>query len=448
MSQLEYTRYYPMFDFITNILNIDKSRIKSFHVATVNGITNILITLNPDYPECPYCHGSSRIHGYSKPKQINHPVLTARKSIIVYTATRYRCRDCQKTFLEDNPFTFSTFKNSYFAMDQIMKDLRNIRMSYLDIARKNNVSVSTVQRYMDSFLVIPRQTLPVNLGIDEIHIRLAHYGNSKYLCILTDNENRTLMEILPSRAKLELSRYLEKIDKKERDRIRYVTMDMWLPYKQVVQRYLVNAQIAVDPFHVISHLMDGLSRLQIHLQNQVEYGSDAYYLLKTWKDFLEKQVDLDNKAVFNKRFQRYINKRGLLELILNINENLSLAYHLKERYLDFNKNATSSNCEKWFDTLYNAFVEADIPEYREFTVLLYNWREEILHSFARPFQNRKQSNAFTENINGQIRTYLAVSNGVINFIRFRKRMLYCLNYRIFYSIAQFLSSDKYDRKKK
>lgn len=243
-----------MFDFITNILNIDKSRIKSFHVATVNGVTNIFITLNPDYPECLYCHGSSRIHGYSKPKKINHPVLTARKSIIVYTATRYRCRDCQKTFLEDNPFTFSTFKNFYFAMDQIMKDLRNIRMSYLDIARKNNVSVSTVQRYMDSFLVIPRQTLPVNLGIDEIHTRLAHYGNSKYLCILTDNEN------------------------------------------------------------------------------------------------------------------------------------LSLVYHLKERYLDFNKNATSSNCEEWFDTLYNAFVEANIPEYREFTVLLYNWREEILHSFARPFQ--------------------------------------------------------------
>lgn len=437
-----------MLDFITNILNIDKSRIKSFHVATINDITNIFITLNPEYPECPYCHGESRIHGYSKPKHINHPVLTARKSVIVYTATRYRCRDCQKTFLENNPFSFSTFKNSYFAMDQIMKDLRNIRMSYLDIARKNNVSVSTVQRYMDSFLTIPRQTLPVNLGIDEIHTKLAHYGNSRYLCILTDNEKRILTEILPSRAKLELSRYFEKIDKKERDRVRYVTMDMWLPYKQVVQRYLVNAQIAVDPFHVISHLMNGLSRIRITLQNQVEYGSDAYYLLKTWKDLLEKRVNLDNKPVYNKRFQRYMNKRDLLEMILNINENLSLAYRLKEMYLDFNKNATRSNCEEWFETVYSSFMEADIPEYREFTVLLYNWKQEILNSFARPFENRKQSNAFTENINGQIRTYLSVSNGVVNFVRFRKRMLYCLNYRIFYSITRFLSSDKYDRKKK
>ena len=59
------------------------------------------------------------------------------------------------------------------------------------------------------------------------------------------------------------------------------------------------------------------------------YGSDAYYLLKTWKDLLEKRVNLDNKAVFNKRFQRYLNKRDLLEMILNINENLALAYRLK-----------------------------------------------------------------------------------------------------------------------
>lgn len=110
-------RYYPMFDFITNILNIDKSRIKSFHVATVNGITNIFITLNPDYPECPYCHGSSRIHGYSKPKKINHSVLTAHKSIIVYTATRYRCRDLILAVVCRKEFSFCVLMIKSFHLD-------------------------------------------------------------------------------------------------------------------------------------------------------------------------------------------------------------------------------------------------------------------------------------------------------------------------------------------
>ena len=141
-----------------------------------------------------------------------------------------------------------------------------------------------------------------------------------------------------------------------------------------------------------------------------------------------------------------MNKRDLLEMILDINENLALAYRLKQMYIEFNENATSDNCEGWFDTIYTAFVKANIPEYRDFTILLYNWKQEIINSFARPYKNRKQSNAFTENINGQIRTYLTVSNGVINFMHFRKRMLYCLNYKIFYSITKHLSSDKYDRK--
>ena len=435
-----------MLDFIINLLNIEKSRIKSFHVDVLDGITHFYISLIPEHPDCPFCGGCSHIHGSTRPKKINHPILTARKSLIVFTATRYMCNDCKKTFSETNPFTFSNFKNSYFAMDQIMKDLKNLHMTYLDIANKNHVSVSTVQRYMDSFLVIPRQTLPVNLGIDEIHSKLAHYGNSKFLCIFADNERRILTEILPSRAKIELCRYFDKIPKNERDKVLYVTMDMWLPYKQVVQRYLVNAQIAVDPFHVISHLMDGLTRVRLNIQNQVEYGSDAYYLLKKWKDLLEKRVYLDNKPIYNKRFDRYLNKRDLLEMTLNINENLALAYRLKEMYLEFNEHATSSNCQGWFETVYSSFVEADLPEYREFTAMIYNWKQEILNSFARPYENRKQSNAFTENINGQIRTYLAVSNGVINFIRFRKRVLYCLNYKIFYSITKFLTSDKYERK--
>lgn len=437
-----------MLDFITNLLNVDPKKIKSFAVSVIDGITHFFITLHPSYPDCPYCGGSAHIHGYSRPKKINHPVLTARQAIIVYTSIRYKCNDCFKTFSEANPFTFSNFKNSYFALDQIMKDLRNIHMTYFDIAKKNNVSVSTVQRYMDSFLTIPRQKLPVNLGMDEIHTKLAHYGNSKYLCILVDNENRTLTEILPSRAKLELSRYFDKISKEERDRVLYVTMDMWLPYKQVVQLYLKNAKISVDPFHVVKHLIECFNRVRINILNQLEYGSDAYYLLKRWKDLLGRNINLDNTPVFNKRFNRYLNKRDLLEMILDINENLALAYRLKEMYLDFNEKATINNCEGWMDTILASFQASGMPEYRDFVITLSNWKQEILNSFDRPYENRKQSNAFTENINGQIRTYLDVSNGVINFIRFRKRMLYCLNYKIFYSITKFLSSDKYIKNKK
>ena len=58
------------------------------------------------------------------------------------------------------------------------------------------------------------------------------------------------------------------------------------------------------------------------------------------------------------------------------------------------------------------------------------------------------SNAKSEAMNNQIETNINVSNGVSNFTRFRKRMIYCLNDRIFYSLTGKLTSLKRQLKKK
>lgn len=209
--------------------------------------------------------------------------------------------------------------------------------------------------------------------------------------------------------------------------------------------YLKNAIIAVDPFHVVEHLSDAFTRIRLNIMYQVEYNSDSYYLLKSWKDLVEKDVFLDNEPIYNKRFKRKLNKRELQNMLLDISENLTLGYRLKQMYLNFNKKAVETDCEEWLQTILVAFKEAQLSEYNEFISLLEHWKYEILNSFKRPFDDRKLSNALSENINGQIRTYLAISNGVTNFIRFRKRCLLSLNKKTFYSINDKLKSDKYTK---
>jgi transposase len=44
-----------------------------------------------------------------------------------------------------------------------------------------------------------------------------------------DNDSRNLFEILPSRSKHTLSSYREKIPRHEREKVRFVTIDMWEP---------------------------------------------------------------------------------------------------------------------------------------------------------------------------------------------------------------------------
>ncbi len=68
-----------------------------------------------------------------------------------------------------------------------------------------HISVTQIQRYFDSFINIPRIRLSESIGIDEIHSKMVKRADSAYLCVMADNESRSLFEILPSRSKSEFS---------------------------------------------------------------------------------------------------------------------------------------------------------------------------------------------------------------------------------------------------
>ena len=94
------------------------------------------------------------------------------------------------------------------------------------------------------------------------------------------------------------------------------------------------------------------------------------------------------------------------------------------------------------------FRRCGITQYEEFTNILFTWKEEILNSFLRPYNDRKLSNAYTENINSQLRTYLSVSRGISNFSRFRKRVIYALSPDIRYALTSTLSDCRQNRRKR
>lgn len=127
---------------------------------------------------------------------------------------------------------------------------------------------------------------------------------------------------------------------------------------------------------------------------------------------------------------------------------LEQVYSLKEEYLFFNCTCTYEEAVPRLPVISKKFRDSGIPQMDEFTKLLFHWQEEILNSFKRPYGDRKISNAFTENINGRIRTYLAVSNGLTNFQRFGKRVIYALSSDVYYALTSTLDSEKKDKQKR
>ena len=93
-----------------------------------------------------------------------------------------------------------------------MKQLRQLDLSFKRIAELNHTSITTVQAYLDSYVFIPKPSLPENLGIDELHSKLA-YHDSAYLCVLIDNENRYPVDLLNSRSKHHLNKHFSQYSK-------------------------------------------------------------------------------------------------------------------------------------------------------------------------------------------------------------------------------------------
>ena len=439
----------PDFDFITTLLNINEDDVESLDVFRKEDNTIIYkLTLKKTGMNCPMCGNKMIAYGHKK-KTIKHPTLIEYKSEIEYMANRYHCNICNKTLIEDNPFTFKGFNSSYQMLRDVMNLLENLNYTLKMIADELHISPTQVNRYLDSYITLPRTPLPECLGIDEIHNPEMSYKGSAYLCVMVDNENRCIYDVLGSRSKNYLDNYFYGFSQKEKDSVKYVTIDMWEPYMDLSYKHFKNCIVAVDPFHVIEHLCKDFNAVRINIMNQCEYNSNAYYLLKKWHWMLEKDdVILDNEPVYNHRFKCKLNRRQLLEMMLEISPVLEEAYVLKERYRSFNRNMSYEEALENYDVIIKDFEDANIREYDEFVGILKNWRTEILNSFKRPYDDRKLSNAFTENINGKIRSYITVSRGITNFTRFRKRVLFSLNPKIFYSLTDNLYSDKRQGKKR
>jgi len=439
-----------MKNLIMTMFNLDEDSIESFTTVNKgNNTTEVRIKLKATDQYCEIC-GSKMIGNGIVKKPVNHQFLTGRNINLIYEARRYRCKNCGTSVFEKNPFAMKGFATSILTMDNIMRDLRNPLLNYTTIATNHNISVTMVENYLDSFVVLPKPTLPTNMGIDEIRSDMAKRRDAKYLGVIIDNDTYNLVEILPSRNKVDLANFFSSYTKEERDKVQFITTDMWEPYKEVANKYFKNIHVACDPFHVIKNLSDAFTKIRIRITNSLVYGSPSYYLLKHWHKLLESdKYNLDGEKKYNSVFKKELNYGDIKNMLLSISDELKDAYYLKELYQQFNKEATYENAEVELNRIISIFQNYNIKEYNDFISTVIQWKKEIINSFIHsPVTSHRLSNAKTESMNNGIRKNISCSNGLSNFNRFRKRMIYCFNDKTYYAITDNLASLKKKKKNK
>ena len=437
--------------FITNILNVDDKDIDSLDcIDDSNGnLTLTIKLLRKESDVCPACDKPGRIHGYNT-KKLNHSIFANRKCIIIFKQRRYKCVDCDLTFSESNPFAKRNGKITHETKINVLKDLKRTNVTYNQVAGRYNITATvpsptqknaySLQRIFDKHVNIEPHALPEALSIDEHYFPNSDY-DGLYMFIMMDFRTGELIDIYPDRKKSYLiskfsaiknRTYNDKTHTSELSRVKYISMDLNDYYRQVCKLYFPNAIICADEFHVIKNLNDYFDNVRKRCRRNCD--SDLYiYLLTKFECVLSVDADLDNIGKYNRKLGRYINYRGIRELIFEAFPDIRIAYELKEDYISFNRTATLNNAEIELEKLIEAFKNCSIKEYKAFSSLLINWEKEIVNSFI-VIEGKRINNSFIESRNRQIGSLIYNANGLSNFKRTSNRIMYCINKNDTYSI--------------
>lgn len=415
-----------MSDDIINILNLNYSHVQSCSSKKDNNSIIYFVTLARKDFICPLCATKLKIKDYRNVK-LSHQVIKGMDTHIVYRKRRYYCPACRSYHYEDNPFVNEkrhTFTDT--TSIEIMKFLREHSSTFSMAARQFNTTPTKVMDVFDTLGQMKRLPFTDVISIDEFYWN--RKSKTKYACAIIDFNTGSIIDILNGRRLKNWDSYTQIIERKEREKVKFVCIDLYETYRQVQKLYFPKAKLICDSFHVVRNINEILKKERIKTMKRYDKDSQEYYLLKKFSYLLMKDSSKieDNKPRYNKKLKRYINQPQLLELILNIDKNLKEAYELKESYLIFNSASTYEDARNNLSEIIGEYASCNIEGYRQFSSTLIDWFDEIVNSFI-IYNGKRISNGRIEGTNSRIKTILKNANGFRNFSRMRNRIMYSIN---------------------
>ena len=190
-----------------------------------------------------------------------HDLPWSKKPVLLKINRRqFKCHKCKKVFSENLDFVDkSKGYTKRLAIDIVQQVLNsNIR----SVAERNDLSDEEVESMLKKQ---GKQILNINLsqvkrlGIDEIALVKAQ---GDYLAVIVDLDSHKPIEIVQSRRIEDIREVLVSWGFEILNKIEEISIDLWSPYKSLVEELMPNANVTADRFHVMKQVNDELDSMR------------------------------------------------------------------------------------------------------------------------------------------------------------------------------------------
>ena len=284
---------------------------------------------------CPHCGTSTRKSKGKRPRDVKFGAIQHQIVTATYLQRRYKCQECNHTFIKKNPFVCHYMRLSKTNMEYLFRQLGEKR-SFTEMAKRSDVSVSTVIRYCSKLAISKPTQLPTVLGIDK------YKGNAEgqmYQVIITDLNNHSIVDILPKRDTRALIQYFKTFSKEAREQVKYIVMDMSPLFRLVMQTMFPHAHIVTDRYHVCRLVDWALAHARKREQKRlVTYSRTLKY---------NRRILMKNSGKLTE------SERIKLLEILRISDDLRRAYGLRLAFRKIFKTYCIPNIERYIQLWLN-----------------------------------------------------------------------------------------------
>ncbi len=228
--------------------------------------------------------------------------------------------------------------------------------------------------------------------------------------MIIDHDHKRVLDVLENREKATVLAYL--LSKKASgllSAVKEVTSDMWDGFVEAAREAFGNGiVITIDRFHVMTNFQEGLTAARRELQRTLP--EEAKLRLKGsrwWWVTNPENLSEEHRAEFQKLRQEFPQLNALWE------QREKLRAIFEDRTINTPESGRQK-LEQWMEGVKKLGLEG----LNKFCKTLTNWMDKIANYFR-----FRSSNGRTEGFNNGIRTILWRAYGMLNFEKFRLRVL-------------------------
>lgn len=372
---------------------------------------------------CPHCR-SDKLQGFGRREQMVRDLPMHGKRVGLYIDTRrFKCLPC--SVAQGKTVTFYEALPEIDEKRLMTKRLTTwmgkqaIKRTFASIAEEVGCTEFTVRAVFSDYVSELEKTIrfevPRWMGIDEIHL-------IKPRCVIANIASNTIVEMLHNRNQETVVRYLSHLE--GRERIQYVAMDIWQPYRDACHAVIPDAKIVIDKFHVVRMANEAMERVRKGLRERLTLKQKRGLMHDSWV-LLKRERDLNDRE-----------RRLLSGWVKNYDE-LGLAYQLKEEFFGIYDAESPDEAQGRFLN-WKARITPEIePAFFDLVRAWENWAPWILEYFNHPI-----TNSYTESLNNLIRVMNRLGRGY-SFEALRAKILFTEG-----AHKHTNSRPKFERKKK